>query len=96
MSMTRNEPKRITVRISTQVAVKLQEAAELTGEAFNQFVVQAALEKAQRIIDRENLIRFSAEDAAVFINMLENPRPPNEALTQAFERHKQEKKDGLL
>lgn len=96
MSTPTDERERITTRISSQVAVKLQEAAELTGATLNQFMVQAALEKAQRIIDRENLIMFSAEDAAMFINMLENPRPPNEALMQAFERHKQKEKNGLL
>ena len=96
MAMTLDARERVTARMSTQVAAKLQEAAELTGATVNQFMVQAALEKAQKIIDRENLIMFSAEDAAMFINMLENPPPPNEALKRAFERHKKKENDGVF
>lgn len=55
MSMATEERERITTRVSNQVAMKLQEAADLTGATLNQFLVQAALEKAQRIIDRDSV-----------------------------------------
>lgn len=84
---------RITARVSHPVVEKLQEAADLTGATVNQFLVQAALEKAEMIIDRERTIRFSREDAAMLINMLENPSKPNAALTSAFERYKNKAKN---
>lgn len=80
---------RITNRIPQTVALKLQEAAELTGASLNQFMVQAALEKAERIIDREKTIFFSQKDAAMLINLLDHPPEPNAALLRAFERFKQ-------
>jgi uncharacterized protein (DUF1778 family) len=80
---------RITNRVPQLVALKLQEAAELTGATLNQFMVQAALEKAERIIEREKLILFSRNDAAMIINLLDNPSKPNAALVRAFERFKQ-------
>jgi uncharacterized protein (DUF1778 family) len=80
---------RITNRVPQPVALKLQEAADLTGSTLNHFMVQAALEKAEEIIERETLIRFSKNDAAMLINMLDNPSKPNAALQRAFERFKQ-------
>ena len=80
---------RITNRVPQPIALKLQEAAELSGATLNQFMVQAALEKAEKIIEREKLILFSKNDAAMIINLLDNPSTPNAALLRAFERFKQ-------
>jgi uncharacterized protein (DUF1778 family) len=80
------ERGRVTARVSLQVEERLKEAAELTGATMNQFLVQAALEKADRIIEREHLIRLTREDAAMLIDMLESPPKPNAALKRAFER----------
>jgi uncharacterized protein (DUF1778 family) len=88
MTATENSD-RITNRVPQPIALKLQEAADLTGTSLNQFMVQASLEKAERIIDRERTIQFSKNDAAMIINMLDNPSKPNAALVRAFERFKQ-------
>lgn len=95
MSAT-EERGRITARVSNAIAEKLQEAADLTGATLNQFLVQAALDKAQMIIDREYMIRYTAEDAAVLINLLDASPAPNEALTKAFERHKNKAENDLF
>lgn len=87
MTATENRD-RITARVSQPIATKLQIAADLTGATLNQFLVQAAIEKADRIIENERTILFSREDAALFIKMLDDPGQPNEALTKAFARRK--------
>ncbi|WP_332855163.1 type II toxin-antitoxin system TacA family antitoxin [Duganella sp. S19_KUP01_CR8] len=74
----------------------MQEAADLTGATLYQFLVQAALEKADKIIDRERVIVFSREDAALFVELLDNPRPANDKLVRAFERHKTKVQHGTL
>ncbi len=84
---------RITNRVPAPIALKLQEAAELTGATLNQFMVQASLEKAEKILDREKTIHFSKNDAAMIINLLDNPSKPNAALVRAFERFKQREAD---
>jgi uncharacterized protein (DUF1778 family) len=43
--------KRFTTRITDHVHGKLQMAADLVGVTMNQFVVQAALEKADKVIE---------------------------------------------
>ena len=42
--------KRLTTRLTDPVLDKLQVAADLVGATLNQFVVQAALEKADKVI----------------------------------------------
>ena len=86
---------RFTLRIPQAIAEKVQEAADLTGATAQQFMLQAALEKAERIIDRERNIYFSNADAAMLINLLDNPGAPTPALTRAFERlNQREANDG--
>lgn len=84
---------RITNRVPQPIALKLLEAAELTGATLNQFMIQASLEKAEKILDREKIIYFSRSDAAMIINLLDNPAKPNAALLRAFERFKQREID---
>lgn len=84
---------RITIRMPQAIAEKLQEAADLTGATTNQFMVQAALEKAEKIIDGEKNIYFSKNDAAMLIHMLDHPSGPTAALKRAFERLKQKEID---
>jgi uncharacterized protein (DUF1778 family) len=83
---TPDNKDRITARVSQSIATKLQVAAELTGATLNQFLVQAAIEKADRVIENERTILFSREDAALFIRMLDEPALPNAALSKAFAR----------
>ena len=58
------EPRtRITARVSDIVRTTLEQAAELSGATVNQFVVQTAYLEAQRLIERETVIRLSQSDA---------------------------------
>lgn len=93
---TTQERGRITARVSYPIAEKLQQAADLTGATLNQFMIQAALEKAEKIIDHEKTIRFSLEDAAMLIELLDKPSKPNAALTAAFARYKNKESNGSL
>ena len=90
------ERGRISARLDAALVARLQEAADLTGATLNQFLVQAALEKADKIIDRERVIVFSREDAALFVELLDNPRSANDKLVRAFERHKNKVQHGTL
>lgn len=84
---------RITATVTPAVAVILKEAAALTGSSVNQFLVQAAVEKANHIIDREHFIKVTRADAEMLIRLLENPSKPNAALARAFDRHKKRADD---
>ena len=75
--------KRLTTRITDHVHEKLQAAANLLGATLNQFVVQAALEKAEKVIESESTIVLSRRESLRLLEMLEDPPARNENFLQA-------------
>jgi uncharacterized protein (DUF1778 family) len=75
--------KRITARVSVNVRAALEQAAELLGSTVNQFVVQTAYQEAQRILERESVIRLSQQDARRILSLLDSPPKPGKALKSA-------------
>ena len=85
--------KRLTTRITDHVQEKLQVAADLVGATLNQFVVQAALEKAEKVIESESAIVLTRRESLRLLEMIENPPPRNQAFLHAQARYQQRKKD---
>ncbi len=85
--------RRLTTRVTDHVQAKLDHAAALVGTTLNQFVVQAALEKAERVIEDESVIRFTREQSLWLLALLDNPPPRNEAFLRAQARYKRLKRD---
>ena len=75
--------RRITARVSRKVRVTLEQAAELLGSTVNQFVVQTAYQEAQRVLERESVIRLSQRDARKILSLLDNSPRPNKRLKEA-------------
>lgn len=89
MDHIRGEPrKRITARVTDSVRDTLEQAAELLGATVNQFVVQTAYLEAQRVIERESVIRLSQKDAQEVLTLLDNPPKPNKRLKDAVKAFK--------
>jgi uncharacterized protein (DUF1778 family) len=88
MTLPTEERGRITARVPQSVQNTLQQAAELLGATLNQFVVQAALSEARRVIERDKVIHLSSTDAAFLMNLLEEPPAPNARLRKAFQAYK--------
>ena len=80
--------KRITARVSDTVRVTLEQAAELLGSTVNQFVVQTAYQEAQRVIERETVIRLSQKDVRKVLALLDSPPKPNKRLKDAVKAFK--------
>lgn len=80
--------ERITIRVSEQVKDTLKAAADISGVTLNQFLIHAALEKAEKTIERDKLICLGKKDAQVFFDALDSPPEPNEKLRNAFENYK--------
>ena len=80
--------KRITARVSDRVRDTLEQAAELLGATVNQFVVQTAYVEAQRVIERESIIRLSQKDSQKVLSLLDKPPKPNKRLKEAVKAFK--------
>lgn len=85
--------KRLTTRVTAHVQEKLQAAADLVGATLNQFVVQAALEKAEKVIESESTIILTRRESLRLMNLIENPPPRNEKFLQAQARYQRVKND---
>ncbi|MCU0975511.1 MAG: DUF1778 domain-containing protein [Steroidobacteraceae bacterium] len=82
------ERERITARVPRELRERLEEAAGRTGATLNQFLVQAAVEKADAILEREQVTRLSARDVERLLAMLDAPpRPPGDRLQRALDAH---------
>jgi uncharacterized protein (DUF1778 family) len=80
--------KRITARVSKSVSDTLEQAAELLGATVNQFVVQTAYQEAQRMIERETIIRLSQKDAQQIFSQMDRPPKPNKKLKDAVKAYR--------
>lgn len=72
--------KRLTIRITDHVHEKLQLAADIMGTTMNHFVVQSALEKAEKVIESESKIVLTRRESLRILELMENPPPMNEKL----------------
>lgn len=88
--------KRLTTRLTDHVLDKLQVAADLAGATLNQFVVQAALEKADKVIESESTISLSRKESVRLLAMMDNPPPRNEKFLQAQARYLRIKHAGSI
>jgi uncharacterized protein (DUF1778 family) len=79
---------RITARVSVDTQELLSKAAALMGvSSINSFVLLAAIEKATKIMEHEETLGLSREDAKLFAEALDKPAVANANLTEAFKAH---------
>ena len=85
MERIAEEPRRrITARVPDAMRVTLEQAAELLGATVNQFIVQSAYQEAQRVIERESVIRLSQDDARKIFALIDHPPKASERLKEAM------------
>jgi uncharacterized protein (DUF1778 family) len=83
------EKERISARVPQHAYQTLTQAAEISGATLNQFLLQAALEKAQMIIEKNRTIKLSTQSAKVFFDAIENPPKPKGKLKKAMKIYKE-------
>ena len=81
--------ERISARVPQHAYQTLTQAAEISGATLNQFLLQAALEKAQMIIEKNRTIKLSTQSATVFFDAIENPPKPKSKLKKAMKIYKE-------
>ena len=80
---------RITARVPHSTRSIIERAAAIYGATINQFIVQAAVERAHEVLHNMEMVKLSSQDAQVFIEALTNPQAPNKNLQEAFSAHEQ-------
>ena len=79
---------RITARVDFDTQDLLQQAAAISGiSSINSFVLNAAVEKAKKIIAYEHTLKLTKRDAALLIDALDLEAKANNKLRQAAKRY---------
>ncbi len=74
MSQVESERRgRINMRVSERQERILRAAADVSGETLTGFVLSAATERAEEVLERSNRIDISAEAFDRFVAALESP-----------------------
>ena len=79
---------RITARVPHSTRTIIERAAAIYGATINQFIVQASVEQANRVLHSMEMVKLSSQDAQVFIEALTKPPVPNKKLREAARAHK--------
>lgn len=84
---TQPRSARVEARLAPEALAIVKRAAELEGRSVSDFIVSAAQEIAKRTIEDNSVIRLSAEDQRLFVDMLLAPPEANAALKRAAKAH---------
>jgi uncharacterized protein (DUF1778 family) len=79
---------RITARVPHSTRATIERAAAIYGATINQFIVQAAVERANEVLRSMEMVKLTSQDAQVFIEALTKPPAPNKKLQEAVRAHK--------
>ncbi len=84
--MSARDPTRINLRTSPEAKAMIERAAALMGTSVSAFMLQHAYEAARRVVADNDTLLLSQQAFEDFVNNLENPPPPTEALRQLMDR----------
>jgi len=85
-----NKEARLDIRLNAVYKMFLKQVYKPAGfRSLSAFILQAAIEKAELIVEREKLILASEKDKEIFFRALLNTNEPNDALKKASEAFKE-------
>ena len=84
-SHTRDE--RLDLRISTDIKSLLAHAAKSSGMTMSAFIIEAARERAAKLIEQQERIILNNQARDLLLKALANPPQPAAALQQAAEKY---------
>jgi uncharacterized protein (DUF1778 family) len=79
--------ERITARVPHSTRSIIERAAAIYGATINQFIVQAAVERANEVLQNMETLKLSSRDAQAFLDALAKQPKPNKNLLDAVLAH---------
>lgn len=86
---TATSPKkeRINIRLKSGAKKIIERAAGFEGKTVSHFILESALERAEKTVKEHETISLNMENSRAFFNALEAPVRFNSALLSALEEH---------
>lgn len=76
------ESARINLRTSPEAKALIERAAAIMGSTVSSFMLQNAYEAASRVVTQQEIITLSDRDRDTFLDALDNPPEPTQALIE--------------
>jgi uncharacterized protein (DUF1778 family) len=86
--IAQSSTQRLEARVSAEQKLFFQRAAALRGVSLTDFMIDSMREAAVKTVEEHDLLRLTAAEREIFVNVLLNPPDPNEALRLATKRYK--------
>ena len=80
--------ERLEARITRDQKELFKRAAQIQGRSLTDFLVQAASDAANRVVQEEHILNLAREDQEALVNALLNPPKPNVRLKAAVEDYR--------
>jgi uncharacterized protein (DUF1778 family) len=88
LEQTNNQISRLNFRLPIELKERIEKAAIISGLTVTDFAVSILGNSADEILEKHQTRRLSNKDRDIFLEMIENPPPPNEALLNAVKEYK--------
>lgn len=79
---------RLNFRLPSEIKERVENAALVSGVTVTDFAITALANTAEEILERHQARILSNRDRKIFLEMLENPPEPNDALKNAAKEYK--------
>ena len=89
MSTTQTKDERINLRLKHHAKLMLERAASFEGQTVSKFILNSALNNAEKTIQEHEVMALNANDSETFFNALATPVQFNSKLATALEEHDQ-------
>lgn len=86
-SQNHSRDERLDLRISADIKSLVARAAESSGMTMSAFVIEAARERALRLIEQQDRVVVNNEARDLLMNALANPPEPTETLRKAADKY---------
>jgi uncharacterized protein (DUF1778 family) len=80
---------RLSFRIDPELKELIELAAMHTGQTVSSYAISTLVRDARRVIQDQHTTYVSERDWEILMDLMDNPPPPNEALIQAMQHHRE-------
>ena len=89
MSTTQTKDERINLRLKYHAKLMLERAASFEGQTVSKFILNSALNNAEKTIQEHEVMALNTNDSETFFNALATPVQFNSKLATALKEHDQ-------
>lgn len=89
MSSTISKDARLNVKLKLADKSRIERAAKLSGHNMTTFILNAALSASDKVMERNQSIIQSKEEAKAFFDIINQPAQVNKNLSRSIRRYKE-------